>query len=160
MPLRDIRHQAAIIRDHHILLIQAHDHPTGQSFWLLPGGGREGDESDEDCVCREVREETGLEVTVDRVLLDEVVPPNDLYHRVRTYLCPSALGEPTPGEEPEFADIATIIDARWFDLRSLDEWLPDVLANGLTMYWIHPIRAALGYHDSPSPAMSREGVGG
>ena len=142
---RDVRHQAAIVRDHHILLIQAHDHADGRSFWLLPGGGREGDESDEDCVCREVREETGLHVTVERVLLDELVPPNPFYERVRTYLCLSPEGEPVPGVEPEFVDVSSIIDARWFDLRSLDGWLPEIVEDSRTMYWIHPIRAALGY---------------
>ncbi|MEX0784337.1 MAG: NUDIX domain-containing protein [Dehalococcoidia bacterium] len=144
-PLREIRHQAAVVRDHHILLIHARDQRE-DSFWLLPGGGSEGSETGEECVCREVREETHLDVTVVRTLLDEVVPPNDLYHRVRTYLCsanPEAIA--SPGEEPEEYFTATILEARWFDLRSFDAWPEKALSNPRTMDWSRKVRTALEY---------------
>ena len=145
MPLRDTRHQAAIVRDHHILLIHARDQRE-DSFWLLPGGGSEGDETGEECVCREVREETGLDVTVDRILREDVLPPNRIYHRVRTYLCstsPDAVA--SPGVEPEEYFTATILETCWFDLRTFDAWPPRALADPSTMEWIEKIRVALGY---------------
>ncbi len=60
-----------VIRDAHILLIQHRHHASGHSYWLLPGGGLEGDETPEGCVQREVREETHLHVEVGQHLLDD-----------------------------------------------------------------------------------------
>ncbi len=57
---RTIRYQGAIIRDDHLLLIKHREHESGREYWILPGGGRESDESEEDCVKRELQEETGL----------------------------------------------------------------------------------------------------
>jgi 8-oxo-dGTP pyrophosphatase MutT (NUDIX family) len=76
MPLRDVRHQAAIVRDHNILLLRVDDHDQATSYWLLPGGGSEDGESGEDCVCREVREEAGVDVTVSRTLFEHILEPN------------------------------------------------------------------------------------
>ncbi len=66
---RDIRYQGAILRDDLILLIKHREHATGHSYWLLPGGGREDKESEENCIRREMREETHLSVKVERLLL-------------------------------------------------------------------------------------------
>lgn len=45
-----------------LLLIQR-GHPPGQGLWSLPGGRKEPGESDAEALVREVREETGLEVS-------------------------------------------------------------------------------------------------
>ncbi len=37
-------------------------------FWDLPGGGREGEETPEDCLLRELWEEFGLRLSPDRLL--------------------------------------------------------------------------------------------
>jgi 8-oxo-dGTP diphosphatase len=37
-------------------------------FWDLPGGGREGDETPEDCLLRELEEEFGLRFGADRLI--------------------------------------------------------------------------------------------
>ncbi len=64
----------------------------GPTVWILPGGGREDGEVDEACVAREVMEETGLIVRVERMLYDCAAEPRDgTYERWRTYLC-SVLG--------------------------------------------------------------------
>jgi 8-oxo-dGTP pyrophosphatase MutT (NUDIX family) len=52
---RITRYQVAILRDHTILLlIQHREHAYRCSYWLLPGGGREGGEIEEQCVLREM----------------------------------------------------------------------------------------------------------
>ncbi len=68
---RMTRYQGAIIRDHHILLIRQIEHATGRSYWLLPGGRIEPNETEEGCVQREMLEETGLHVQVLYLLLNE-----------------------------------------------------------------------------------------
>lgn len=53
----------AIIEDdnHRVLLVKRKDIP----LWDLPGGKKDMDESMEECVIREVQEETGLKVEID-----------------------------------------------------------------------------------------------
>ena len=72
----DIRIAAygVIIRDGEILLSHWNEH--GRSGWTLPGGGIEGDEHPAAAVVREIREETGHEASVDRLLgIDTMVVP-------------------------------------------------------------------------------------
>jgi 8-oxo-dGTP pyrophosphatase MutT (NUDIX family) len=95
--LRDIRYQAAIIRDECILLLQC-AFRDGITAWILPGGGRDEGEDELACVAREVREETGLTVQVERLLSDVPAQPADgTYFRWRTYHCTILSGEATPG---------------------------------------------------------------
>jgi 8-oxo-dGTP diphosphatase len=94
VPIRDIRLQAAILRAGQLLLVRCRL-PTGETFWLLPGGAREAGESLEVALAREVREELAVEVAV-RDLLDDVPadPPDGTYARWRTYRCTLTRGEP------------------------------------------------------------------
>ena len=48
--------RAVIVRDGKILL----SHETVSGWWLVPGGGVEGEETPEECCVREVEEETGV----------------------------------------------------------------------------------------------------
>ena len=91
VPNRDIRYGGAIIRDHHILLIRHRENESGRSYWILPGGGIEPGETEEDCVRREIKEETNLNVRVVSLLLDELSHPESVYRSFKTYLC-----EPEP----------------------------------------------------------------
>ncbi len=55
---RITRYQGAIIRDDHILLIKHKHREDGdeREYWVIPGGGREADETEEECVKREIQE--------------------------------------------------------------------------------------------------------
>jgi ribosomal protein S18 acetylase RimI-like enzyme len=98
---RDIRYQAAIIQNGHVLLAQMRS-PEGELFWLLPGGGREGNETAEECLIREMQEETGLTVKVERLLFVEPDMPGGAYDFLHTYLCYPISGAAQAGIEPEF----------------------------------------------------------
>jgi 8-oxo-dGTP diphosphatase len=98
---------AAIVRDEaeRILLIRRSDNGS----WSLPGGMMEPGERVADCVVREVREETGLEVEVVRLVgvcsdpaFTHVTYPNgDQVHFVSaTFECRVIGGQPRPdGDE-------------------------------------------------------------
>jgi 8-oxo-dGTP pyrophosphatase MutT (NUDIX family) len=143
---RDIRYQGAIVRDHQLLLIRHQDHNGGRTYWLLPGGGREAGETEEACVAREMSEETGLAVTVERLLLEET-ELGGIYQRRHTYLCSAEHGEAHPGYEPELeaSEVYGIVEVRWFDLRDTATWDPLVVADAITYPQLLHLRAALGY---------------
>jgi 8-oxo-dGTP pyrophosphatase MutT (NUDIX family) len=144
---RDVRYQAAIVHDHHVLLLKVVDLESGAMFWLLPGGGREKGETEEACVQREVREETELAVTVVRPLFEVLDHPGGIYDRLRTYLCQVIGGEARPGIEPEVDTPAhtTIREVGWFDLRAPITWNALVRGDPITMPLLRQVCAALGY---------------
>jgi len=144
---RTVRYQGAILRDDHLLLIQHREHATGRAYWLLPGGGRESGETEEACIIREMREETGCEVAVKRVLLVERGHPMGIYEHLKTYLCHIISGTPAPGYEPE-AEAAreyAIAEVGWFDLRNPAGWEAGLKNDPFTYPLLLRIRAALGY---------------
>ena len=143
--IRDIRYQAAIIHNQQILLIQHREHASGRSYWLLPGGGREGDETPEQCLRREVNEETHLTITVERLLLDDPAPPDDVYQRFHTYLClPSTLtANPGMEPEPEAAALYSISAVAWCPLDDETGWDPEVASDRITAPLLRRILAAM-----------------
>jgi 8-oxo-dGTP diphosphatase len=144
---RSIRYQGAIVRDHSILLVKHREHASGRSYWVIPGGGREANETPQECVRREMLEETHLEVQVERLLLDEFRVPASAYRRLKTYLCSAENGEARAGYEPEYeaAQFYAITEAKWFDLRSPVHWDEQVLNDPLTYPLLRRIQAILGY---------------
>ena len=144
---RITRYQGAIIRDHHLLLIKHHEFASGRDYWVIPGGGREDGETEEQCVQREMKEETNLDVVVERLLLDEPEHPDGVYKRRKTYLCTPLAGEPRPGHEPELeaAEAYAITEVRWFDLRNEAAWGEKVNQDPFTFPQMQRIRVALNY---------------
>src|SRR5215212_6117420 len=57
---------AIVVEDDRVLL--AHWNAGERVGWTLPGGGLEPGEQPEDCVVREVQEETGYDVVLDGLL--------------------------------------------------------------------------------------------
>jgi 8-oxo-dGTP pyrophosphatase MutT (NUDIX family) len=155
-----IRYQGAIIHDHHILLLQQTDHGSGRSYWLLPGGRMEGDETEEQCVQREVLEETGLHVAVQALLLDE---PNILgrsYRQRKTYRCAYRSGDARPGYEPEaqYRMAYSFTAIGWFDLRDPTQWNAQMVADPITYPLLCRIQALVGYLITDSDVAAGDGV--
>jgi 8-oxo-dGTP pyrophosphatase MutT (NUDIX family) len=146
MTNRRTRYQAAIVHNHCVLLLKGNDCFSGQTFWVIPGGGREAHESEEACVQREVREETHLEVEVLRLLMEES-DPSSFYDTTKTYLCRMTDGEPAPGVEPEVdsAEHTTIQAVAWFDLRQPTSWDPLARNDAIMFPLLQRLRTALGY---------------
>ena len=100
-------------RDNKILLVKS----TYQRFhpWGLPGGSLDYGESPEDAVKREVWEETGLNIEIERFLLVKTWSPDrvGLY-----YLCEIIGGELHPTDEVSEAGYFSLDDLP--DVRPLD----------------------------------------
>lgn len=143
---RTTRYQAAIIRDQYVLLIQHHEHANGHTYWLLPGGGMEDGETEIQCVQREVREETHLEVTVEGLLLDEPRHRGEEgYQRFKTYLCRPLAGKARPGiePEPEAASVYAITAVGWYNIYDESTWDALIVDDPITSSLLRRIRTAL-----------------
>ena len=101
----------AIIRDgRRFLIAQRKENDSFGGYWEFPGGKKDPDETFEECVTREVREEVGLEVEV----LEKFMEMRRSYHKniiwLNFFLCTAISGR------PQAVDCA---DVRWADLEEL-----------------------------------------
>jgi ADP-ribose pyrophosphatase YjhB (NUDIX family) len=119
---RIVRCQAAIIQDGKILLIKHLDRKTGNTYWWLPGGGLKPNETKEDCVIREVKEETNLDVKIERLLFENAGSDKYHYKWFSTFQCTPVAGKECPGDE--FSTTRLIVEVTWFDLDNETHWPP------------------------------------
>jgi 8-oxo-dGTP pyrophosphatase MutT (NUDIX family) len=92
------RHTARgiVIHDGKLLLMERWR--PGMHYFSIPGGGIEPDETPEECVEREILEETSVQVSVGRQVLE--LRDGDVVHKI--YLCEYIGGEPhLPADSPE-----------------------------------------------------------
>lgn len=150
---RTIRCQGAIVQNGCVLLIRYRDPKSDRAYWLIPGGGREGNEPEEECVRREMREETNLDVDVERILFEQDDPVGFI-RRLRTYLCRVKSGAPSPGYEPgpPIPNGYGIVETGWFHLGQPETWGEEIHQDAITRSIVLEIRKALGYESSPSPS--------
>jgi 8-oxo-dGTP pyrophosphatase MutT (NUDIX family) len=141
---RDIRYQAAIVQDGRVLLAQMRS-PEGKQFWLPPGGGREGNETPEACLIREMQEETGLTVEVKRLLFVQPDMPGGAYEFLHTYLCRPVSGVAQAGVEPEAAymPVLRLEEIAWFNLDDPASWPPAPEMGAITTRWLEKVRQEL-----------------
>lgn len=104
---------AVIVRDGRIVLIRRGAEPF-KGKWALPGGFAEAEETAEQCCAREAREETGLEVRVERLVGVFSEPGRDPRGTIAgVYLCKVIGGELKGGTDAA--------EAKWFGLEELPE---------------------------------------
>lgn len=96
----ELRCSAIVVRKRTVLLVRrARD---GADDWVLPGGTPRPGESMTACASREVREETGLDVSPDRVVFVlEVVGPDA---GPRTVDIVFSATDPAPHRQPEIRE--------------------------------------------------------
>jgi 8-oxo-dGTP diphosphatase len=87
---------ALIFRDGKLLITQRHADAHLGGLWEFPGGKREPDETFEQCLVREIREELGVEISVGG-LFEEIshAYPEKSVH-LKFFVCKLLSGEPQP----------------------------------------------------------------
>jgi mutator protein MutT len=114
-----VRAAGALIEDGRILLLRQRVSRSSRRSWSLPGGKLDSGETVADCLVREMREETGLDVRVGRLLYvaDRFHDNRHLVHL--TFEVSRAGGElgPAPGvqdtnpiEAVEFVPLNELVD--------------------------------------------------
>lgn len=98
-----------IVRGDAVLLVR---HRAGRTPWSLPGGGVARYERLAEAARREAREETGMEVRVERLLGTYDSFAGRVSNYIAVLVC-APLGEPRPPRSIEVAE------ARYFPLRDL-----------------------------------------
>jgi len=90
---------AVVFDDTNRLLLVKRANPPAQGMWSLPGGRLEVGETAEQGVVREVREETGLLIEVEREVgtVHRTAPGGGTYV-IRDFLCTGS-GEPVAGDD-------------------------------------------------------------
>lgn len=112
---RGVSVDAVIIRDNTILLIKRGVEPY-KGYWGTPGGYVSWDESTEETVAREVKEETGLDVTSTKLVCVRSDPsrhPKQVINLV--YLVEVADGQSKQGDDA--------LEVKLFPLDALPEQL-------------------------------------
>jgi len=95
-----------------VLLIQRRDVPV----WVLPGGGIDRGESAEEAIIREIQEETGLSVEINR-LVGDYTPLNRLAKQTQLFEC-------TPRSQEHLLASAECKNIRFFPLSRLPKEIP------------------------------------
>jgi len=114
-----IRASAIIIRDGKILLIKRQK--AAHLYWVLPGGGVEDGESEEQAVIREVKEETNLDTVGVQLAFRQPNPP--LSDRPQPYFYCQVEGDDVRmiGEEVEDNSPFNSYELQWVDIKSISQ---------------------------------------
>ena len=127
------RHTARGIVMHDGKLLLMERWRPGMHYFSIPGGGIEPNETPEQCVEREILEETGVQVTVGRQVLE--MHDGDVVHKI--FLCVYVSGEPhLPDDSPE----ALLNDP---DNRFAPRWVDIADVPGLPFTYWEPLREPL-----------------
>lgn len=96
-------------------------------FWEFPGGKLEPDESPENCLMRELEEELGISVSVERALTPVSQNQSTRILQLLPFICTLQQGRPEAREHEQllWAGPADLLKLNWIpaDLVILKEWL-------------------------------------
>lgn len=117
-----------------ILLVKQHH--DGKDIWMVPGGGIEEGENSQDAAIREVMEETGLIIHIERLLWHVEEVSEERGQRFVNFFLGSIIGgHPELGTDPEFGEEDQVLeDLRFFareDLQKIEYIYPDYLRDEL-----------------------------
>lgn len=106
----------AVFKDRRVLLVRR-ALPPYAGLWSLPGGKTEGNETAQDAVRRELKEETGIEAEIEGVVDTLKIAPNEGGDSI-TYRLTVFYGRPTGGRLEAGGDAEA---AEWVHLDNVEE---------------------------------------
>lgn len=103
------RISVVVLKDNQDILLVRHRKGNKQ-YWVLPGGRLEYGETFHECAVREMSEETGLDIQVEKFLfLSEAIAPDRSRHIVNIYVLAKIIGGSMRlGREPVLAGVEFI----------------------------------------------------
>jgi 8-oxo-dGTP diphosphatase len=105
---------AAIIKNGNKLLLTKEVLESKKECWIFPGGGVNFGETLEEAVKREIKEELGIEIKVEKLLgFKEAIFPKVNYHTIIFFFLAKPLGELSIKERK-------ILDAHYFDFKEVE----------------------------------------
>lgn len=104
---------AIIFHDGHILISQRDEKSHLSGYWEFPGGKREPDESFEECVRREIREELNVDIEVERFFETVQYEYSEKVVQLNFYFCRYLRGE---------AQALGCRQCKWVPLRELGRY--------------------------------------
>ena len=115
--MRQIEVVAAIICKDGAYFATQRGYGEFEGMWEFPGGKIEPGESAEDALKREIQEELGVDITIDKFLCTTDYDYPAFHLTMHCYLCSIVSGE---------IELREHKSARWLTKESLDsvEWLP------------------------------------
>ena len=115
--MKTVRVVAAIIRDGNRILVTQRGYGPYKDFWEFPGGKVEADESPEDALRREIKEELNAEIQISEYLTTIEYDYPEFHLSMRCYWATIIKGGLTLNEHEA---------ARWLTREELDSvnWLP------------------------------------
>ena len=87
---------ALIFHDGKLLIAQRHTRAHLAGLWEFPGGKREPDETFEQCLVREIREELGVEISVGKLFESVTHAYPEKTVRLKFFVCRLTGGKPKP----------------------------------------------------------------
>ncbi len=115
--MKTIRVSAAVIRHEGEVFASRRGYGPFKGFWEFPGGKREEGESGEEAIIREIKEELGADIVVEKFLTTVEYQYPEFYLVMDCYLCSVINGKLT---------LSVHDDAAWLNLTNLYsvDWLP------------------------------------
>jgi 8-oxo-dGTP diphosphatase len=105
---------AAIIRNGNKLLLTKEILENGKEYWIFPGGGVKFGENLEEAIKREIKEELGMEIEVQKFVgFKEAIFPKYNYHSLIFFFLVKPLGKFSVKEKK-------ILDAGYFDFKEIE----------------------------------------
>lgn len=106
---------SAIIRKEGKLLLTKEILESGNEYWIFPGGGVEFGESLEEAVKREIKEELGIDIEIEKLMgFKEAIFPKYNYHTVIFFFLANPLKEPSVNDKK-------ILEARYFHFQEIEK---------------------------------------
>lgn len=119
--MKTIRVSAAVMHHDGMIYTTRRAYGAFKGYWEFPGGKQEPGESGEAAIVREIKEELGADIKVEKFLCTVEYQYPEFFLIMDCYLCSVLSGKLT---------LSVHDDAKWLALKEIDsvDWLPaDIL---------------------------------